>query len=205
MFMDFAHRALASPTIYNAYQSLIGAPKCHAHFIQNIVRPRSGDRILDVGCGVGSSIKYLPANIAYVGIDISEAYVAKARATYGDRGEFICADVRQLNAEALGKFDRAFSFGVLHHLSDKSARIVVGLMGRVIKPGGTFVTIDPCYQPGQHPLARFLANHDRGKFIRDSVGFKTIVNSLGSVRVTIYHDLLRIPFTQIVMEVDVAL
>jgi ubiquinone/menaquinone biosynthesis C-methylase UbiE len=71
MIMDLARKALASPTIYDAFQSLLGAPECHERFIRGMVHPRSGERILDVGCGTGASVRYLPADIGYVEIDIS--------------------------------------------------------------------------------------------------------------------------------------
>lgn len=203
MIIRFLRKALASPTIFDSYQRLVGAPRCHERFIREMVQPGFGERVLDVGCGVGASVRYLPSDVSYVGIDISEAYIARARSDYGDRGEFICADAGALNAKCLGTFDRAFSFGVLHHLSDEAAGTVVDLVRRVVKPGGTFVTIDPCHETRQHPIAKVLVAHDRGEYVRDSVGFEKIVAGLGTVRTTLHHDLLRIPFTQIVMEVEV--
>jgi SAM-dependent methyltransferase len=203
VIMDLARKALASATIYDTYQSLIGAPKCHERFIRDMVKPRSGERILDIGCGVGASVRYLPTDISYVGIDISEHYIARARTNYGDRGEFICADAGALSAKTLGAFDRAFSFGVLHHLSNEAAERVVQLVRRVVKPGGTFVTIDPCHEARQHPVAKLLIANDRGEYIRDPVGFERIVAGLGTVRTKVHHNLLRITFSQIVMEVEV--
>jgi hypothetical protein len=41
--------------------------------------------------------------------------VQRARMSYGARGEFICADLVQLDGDQLGTFDRVLSFGVLHH------------------------------------------------------------------------------------------
>jgi cyclopropane fatty-acyl-phospholipid synthase-like methyltransferase len=35
-----------------------------------------GQRILDVGCGVGGSLRYMSDSVDYVGVDISEAYIA---------------------------------------------------------------------------------------------------------------------------------
>ena len=203
MLMELAKKALASPVVFDTYQSLVGAPECHRRFIHDMVTPVPGERVLDVGCGVGASLRYIPASIDYLGIDISEAYISKAKADYGHRGTFICADITTLDAGVLGTFDRAFCFGVLHHLSDAMVAQAVRFVRRVVKPGGIFVSIDPCRVPGQRAVARLIIDHDRGEYIRDPGGFQRIVSDLGQVHTKIYSDLLRIPYTQIVMRVEV--
>jgi SAM-dependent methyltransferase len=196
-------RLLATPIAYDAYQSLIGAPDCHARFISEMVLPVRGERILDLGCGVGAGIRFLPKEISYVGIDVSARYIEMARAKYGERRIFICADASSIDPQSLGSFDRAFSFGVLHHLSDALAARVVDLVRRVVRPGGMFVTIDPCYVSGQSAIAKFLIDNDRGEYVRDQAGFERLVSGVGKVQSRIFHDLLRIPYTQIVMQVKI--
>jgi SAM-dependent methyltransferase len=196
-----ANKILAAPSIYDFSQSLVGAPRCHSRFINEMVGPQRGERVLDLGCGVGASIKFMPDDVDYVGLDLSEPYIETARARYGKRGTFICSDVSALDAPSIGVFDRAFSFGVLHHLSDQVAASAIDLVRRVVRPGGVFATIDPCFVPGQSSIARFLAANDRGKYVRDQAGFERLVSDLGPVRSRVFHDLLRIPYTQLVMQV----
>ena len=97
-------RVLAAPIVYDTYQSLIGAPSCHARFISEMVMPARGERVLDLGCGVGASIGFLPGEISYVGIDVSAPYIEAARAKYGERGTFICADVSSIELAKSGEF-----------------------------------------------------------------------------------------------------
>ena len=203
MLMDLAKKALALPAVFDTYQSLIGAPECHRRFIHEMVMPMPGERVLDVGCGVGASLRYMPDTVDYLGVDISEAYIARAKADYGLLGKFICADITTLDASVLGIFDRAFCFGVLHHLSDVMVAQAVNFVRRVVKPGGVFVSIDPCHVPGQHVLAKLIIDYDRGEFVRDAAGFERIISGLGPVHTRIYSDLLRIPYAQIVMRVEV--
>jgi SAM-dependent methyltransferase len=139
--------------------------------------------------------------VEYVGIDLSESYIEAARAQYGNRGKFICADIGAVDTSTLGTFDRAFSHGLLHHLPDDVAGRAIDLVRRVVRPGGTLVTLDPCYLPGQSSIARFLISNDRGKFVRDRPGWERLVSGLGTVETHIFHDLLRIPYTLIVMQV----
>jgi len=202
MIMDFARSALSFPVVYDSYQSLVGAPRCHQRFISAMVRPAAGDRVLDIGCGVGASVRYLPPGVRYVGIDISESYIARARSDYADRGDFFCVDAGSVQAETLGQFDLAFSFGVLHHLSDDVVARVLELVRRVVRPGGRFVTIDPCYKTGQNAIAKLMIDNDRGEFVRDEDGYARLMAGLGAVSATVHHDLLRIPYTQVVMQVD---
>jgi SAM-dependent methyltransferase len=202
MIMDFARSALSFPVVYDSYQSLVGAPRCHQRFITEMVRPKPGGRVLDIGCGVGASVRYLPAGVGYVGIDVSQPYIDRARADYAGRGEFLCADAGAVDATTIGQFDLAFSFGVLHHLSDEIVGQVIKLVRAVVRPGGRFVTIDPCYVVGQNAIARLLIDNDRGEFVRDASGYAGLMAGFGDVRATVHHDLLRIPYTQIVMQVE---
>lgn len=202
MLIELAKKALAWPAVFDTYQSLIGAPECHRRFIHDMVRPMPGERILDVGCGVGASLRYIPDSVDYVGVDISEAYIVRAKADHDHRGKFICADITALDPAAFGTFDRAFSFGVLHHLSDDVAARAVKFVRRVVKPGGLFISIDPCHVSGQRLVAKLMIEHDRGEYIRDPSGFERLVSDSGVVHTEIYHDLLRIPYTQIVMRVE---
>ncbi|HTO41189.1 MAG TPA: class I SAM-dependent methyltransferase [Rhizomicrobium sp.] len=204
MILDLAKKTLSYPVVFDTYQTMVGSPRAHRRIIAEMVRPKPEDRLLDIGCGVGAIVPFLPADIDYVGIDISPDYIAKARKDYPGRRTFVCTDVAVADAAMLGSFDIAVSFGVFHHVPDDVARQMAALVRRVVKPGGRFVTIDPCYVPGQNRVAKILIDNDRGKFVRDAAGYRAIVDGLGLVQSEVHHDLLRIPYTQIVMDVTLA-
>lgn len=115
-----------------------------------------GDRVLDMGCGTGSLIFALPdfANVASAtGIDLTDAYVAAARARNTDpRLSFDVGDARAL-PYADSSFDRAFSLLVLHFIPD--ARKAIEEMRRVVRPGGTIAAAVWDSYGGQ-PFARIL-------------------------------------------------
>ena len=118
MIRRLAEVALSRPSAFAAYQSVVGAPDCHRRFITEHVAAADGERVLDIGCGVGASVSFIPDGVSYVGIDISAPYIEAARRTYGGRGTFVCADLQDAWRSDLGVFDKAFAFGVLHHLPD---------------------------------------------------------------------------------------
>jgi SAM-dependent methyltransferase len=96
-----------------------------------------GEKILDVGCGTGSMTAALAEpgdHAAIVGIDVSEPYVAFARARSKDpRIKFDIGDAASLPYPS-GHFDRAVSQLVLMFLPDPYP--AVAEMRRVVREGG---------------------------------------------------------------------
>lgn len=189
---------LSLPWAFRLYQKLIGAPASHRRFIEEFSKPRPKDRVIDLGCGTGASVGFLPPGVFYVGVDISEEYINSARSHYGDRGTFICADLTSVALDQLGPFDLAISFGVLHHLDDAQACAMLQLARRILRPGGRLVTLDPCYVGNQPKVARFLNDHDRGKYIRHPDEYRRLFGTHGEVDTVVLSDMLRIPYTMIV-------
>jgi trans-aconitate methyltransferase len=112
----------------------------HARFVSDLgagvvdlLAPRPGERILDLGCGDGAlTEKLAAAGASVVAVDASEEQVAGARA----RG----LDARVATGEALpfaGEFDAVFSNAALHWMRDASA--VLASVHRALRPGGRFV------------------------------------------------------------------
>jgi trans-aconitate methyltransferase len=112
----------------------------HARFVSDLgagvvelLAPRPGERILDLGCGDGALTERLvAAGATVVAVDASPEQVAAARA----RG----LDARVASGEALpfaAEFDAVFSNAALHWMSEADA--VIDSVRRALRPGGRFV------------------------------------------------------------------
>ena len=100
--------------------------------VLDVLSARSGERILDLGCGDGAlTEKLMSVGCDVVGVDASDAMVAAARA----RG----VDAHVADAHALGfvgEFDAVFSNAALHWMTSPE-RVAAGVF-RALKPGGRF-------------------------------------------------------------------
>lgn len=101
--------------------------------VLDLLAPKPGERVLDLGCGDGAlTEKLTQAGTAVVGIDASPEFVAAAQA----RG----VDARLMDATAMSfvsEFDAVLTNAVLHWIEDKDA--VVAGVRRALRPSGRFV------------------------------------------------------------------
>jgi len=192
---------LSFPSVFRVYQRAVGARNLKRSIINRHLRPRSGDRLLDIGCGPGDLVDDLPdVGIEYVGLDVSGQYIEYARARFGERGSFLVSDVLDADADALGTFDLVHAHGLLHHLDDAVASRACALAAKVLVPSGRFVTADPCFHPDQSRLARFTVSRDRGQAVRTPDRYCALAEqSFARVDVLVDQSPLRIPHTTAVL------
>lgn len=192
---------LSMPGIYARCQNLLGGPRSRRKLVEQYIRPAGGMRILDLGCGPAMILDYLPDNIYYVGVDLSTAYTEAARNKYGQRASFYCLPVESMEDAGFAGFDLVMGLGVLHHLDDVQARRFFAIAASSLKENGRCLTVDPCRDPGQHPVARLLVLMDRGRHVRTAKEYAVLTQkNFPDVSQEIRHDRLRVPYTHHIME-----
>jgi trans-aconitate methyltransferase len=107
----------------------------HGVSLVDLLDPKPGERILDLGCGTGHlTAKIAATGARVVGLDHSAEMLAQARAAYPEQ-EFIQGDARDFGfAEP---FDAVYSNAVLHWVRPPEA--VVRCVRDALRPRGRFV------------------------------------------------------------------
>lgn len=194
-------RLLQAPFVYKTFQRAVGAEKARRHFIQDIVAPIVGTRILEVGCGPGNNCKWIPHGVDFVGCDTFTPYIEYAREHHGQWATFYDVGVEGLGALELGKFDVVLAIAMLHHIADSDVSTLCDHVYGLLKPGGSFMTADPCFVPGQGRVARYITSHDRGQFVRYPDEYRSLLEQrFEDVSLELIKRDLRIPGSSVVMK-----
>jgi ubiquinone/menaquinone biosynthesis C-methylase UbiE len=116
-------------------------------FLAETLRPRPGNRILDVGCGEGVGAVAIGrlqiSQLRLVGVDLAVSKVIHARretAAHNQRVGFAAADACRLPFRD-ASFDSLYCVAVLQHIGDIPA--AVAEFARVTATGGRIVAVEP--------------------------------------------------------------
>jgi trans-aconitate methyltransferase len=133
--------AAAAPPAQKWDPNLYGARASFVHRMAadlvDLLAPRPGEHVLDLGCGPGDLTATIhAAGATVVGLDASAAMIDAARQRYGAAGPaFVVGDGQALDYE--GAFDAVFSNAALHWMPRADA--VARGVARALRPGGRFV------------------------------------------------------------------
>lgn len=182
------------PRLYELLQTLLGADSSRRALVADYVRPRPGDRVLDIGCGPAAILPYL-GDVSYTGVDLNPDHITQAKQRFAGRGHFIHGDASGAQAVE-GVFDLVLCLGLLHHLDDDAVASLATTARSKLAPDGRFVAVDPVFAPGQPWIAKRLAVNDSGQNVRDAEGYRQLVLGVfPNARTEVRHNLLRVPYS----------
>jgi ubiquinone/menaquinone biosynthesis C-methylase UbiE len=122
------------------FQTPIGSlvKRYECELLLELLQPRPGDTILDVGCGTGIfTVEILSCGSGIVGLELSRPMMARAlRRTRGFSFQPVIGDMMSLPFSD-GVFDKAVSMTALEFVAD--AAPAVAELFRVTRKGGTIV------------------------------------------------------------------
>ncbi|GGV64363.1 methyltransferase [Streptomyces thermoviolaceus subsp. apingens] len=147
---------------------------------------RSGDRVLDAGCGTGRALPALRAAVGasgmVVGVDLTPAMLhAAVRAGRHRDGRLLLADVAALPLRS-GSFDAVFAAGLISHLPRPAENLRE--LRRVVRPGGILALFHPV---GRAALAAHQGRQITPDDLRAEPNLRPLLTSAGW-RMTSYTD-----------------
>ncbi len=192
-------KLLESPFLYQSFQEAGGFFGARVKAISEFLDIRPGMRILDIGCGPGYIVKYLPQGVDYVGFDIDQSYIDHARSQFGQRGRFFCQFFDAAAAQQFAPIDIVMMNGVLHHISDAELAHTLANVHTVLRPGGLLFSLDGCYREGQSMFRKWMLDNDRGQFVRDEAGYRNVLGKVfNTVDLHVREGYSRLPYTFVV-------
>jgi SAM-dependent methyltransferase len=194
-----AYRLITIPSIYKGLMFALGADQAITRYVNEVLQPKAGIKMLDVGCGPANVLAYLPP-LDYTGIDLNEKHIVCARQRYGDRGRFMVGSA----ADDLRQQEKAFDLinvsALLHHLDDSEAIRLFASLKPLLKPDGRIVTFDNVWLPNQRAVVKLINGLDSGINIRTPAGYLKLLEGQGfDIQTRTFHDLLRIPYDHFIM------
>ena len=108
-----------------------------------VLPPRPGWHVLDVGCGTGTGlIPYLEAGCHVTGADVSAAMLKQASARLGERAKLYLTTSGEPLPEENNRFDLTLTTLVIHEVPVEARTDFLLEMARVTKPEGRMLLTD---------------------------------------------------------------
>ena len=159
------YNLINNPFVYRLIQKLMSGTSFRKKIVQKNIKNKKF-KILDIGCGPAEILDYIP-ECEYYGYDIDKRAINFARKKYSNNNHhFFCKKFNESELFRLPKFDFIILFGILHHLDNKEAKIILNLCKKKMKKNSKLLTEDPILVENQNIIARFLINRDRGLNVR---------------------------------------
>lgn len=191
---------LSLPAIYSTFQKILGSDQFLIEIV-NLLRLGPRQRVLDIGCGTADILEFLPEDTEYVGYDLSARYIESAKKKYGNRGEFYCKSIDEMELGQEDLYDIVLGIGVLHHVDDELARELFQVGRAALADEGVMITVDNTIHDGQSSIARYVSSKDRGRHVRSPSAYeKLALSSFTDVECNVYENMLRIPLSMCVLK-----
>jgi ubiquinone/menaquinone biosynthesis C-methylase UbiE len=132
--------------LYDPIVKLLGGDRARKQLVDQAAI-RSGNRVLEVGCGTGSlllAIKHAHPDVEVVGLDPDPKALTRAKGKADAEG--VTIELDRGFSDALpyppASFDRVLSSLMFHHLPAEEKESMLTEVRRVLKAGGTFHMLD---------------------------------------------------------------
>ncbi|RKD33459.1 class I SAM-dependent methyltransferase [Thermohalobacter berrensis] len=130
-------------------------------------------KILDFGCGIGSSSSLFDSNY-YLGLDCDSKRINYAKYLYPNYN-FSTIKKGKLPL-ASQSIDYILIIAVLHHISTPEIKDYLLDFHRILKHNGKIIIIEPCIINKYYFSNWFMTNMNKGKYIRNENDYLSLFN-----------------------------
>ncbi len=164
------HQYLDNPSLFNFVRDMLDGGR-----IEHISRILAGiphKRVVDIACGTGDVSRAVRADVEYVGIDISESFIAYAESRYGGpQRKFMVMDVANIRLPRKS-FDLAMLVSVIHHFNDQE---VIQMFMQASELTTDYILVIDAI-PRRNLISRLFYALDRGAHFRTLGDQRSLVN-----------------------------
>lgn len=127
------------------------------------IEPFLGERILEIGSGIGNISRQLPIREELALSDYSPEYRRRLQETYADRQNVRVLELDLTSDESFkdiqGRFDSIICLNVLEHIEDDCGALT--RMRDALSPAGKLIILVPQYQALMSKMDRLLGHYRR--------------------------------------------
>ena len=188
-------KVLSLGILYKTVQFVFSEKNSKKYILENIVEPAGENcRLLDIGCGPGNLISFMPKSVDYIGFDVNPNYIETAQAANESRpnSDFVLAQTSEMFSNDNlpdDSVDVAIVHGVFHHVNDEIASEMLDLASKKLKKGGVLLTLEPLWYEGQSGFRKWLMSKDRGKNIKQEADWKSFYQTNAADWADIEYDI----------------
>ena len=194
-------RILNQAIVYNFYQNLIGSRRYLRLYSENFIQAKDGQKILDIACGTGNIIEFLPKNIDYTGVDYSLKYIEFCKKKF-PQFSFICAN----SFEDMGldmKYDIIICEALISNGSDYQVMKLFESIKRFSTKSTKILISEMNYTLETPFVEKKLYLSERGSYLRYRDEYINLISEYFNIKkYTIVEKPYYIPYQKIVFECE---